>query len=178
MHESIDQGLTLPTLSGYATKVEELIDSIFPFKVSHDSYLQMKKKMRQPLAFMADKVGGIMYYHQTMNQPDVSEFARVSVKEVNRHVDNGDWELVPHSKVPEGVKPVPSVWAVHRKLDLVTDQVTKYKAHLNLHGGKQELGVNYFETYAPVATWMAIRFLLIVAILNCWFLRQVDFVMA
>ena len=49
---------------------------------------------------------------------------------------------------------------------MVTDQVTKYKSHLNLHGSKQELGVNYFETYTPVATWMAIYFLLIVAILN------------
>ena len=65
-----------------------------------------------------------------------------------------------------------------RKRDLVTNQVTKYKACLNLHGGKQELGVNYFETYAPVATWIAIRFLLIVAIFNSCLLRQVDFVMA
>ena len=65
-----------------------------------------------------------------------------------------------------------------RKQDLVTDQVTKYIAWLNLHSGKQKLGVNYFKTYAPVATCMAIPFLLIVAILNHWFLRQVDFVMA
>ena len=54
-----------------------------------------------------------------------------------------------------------------QKKDLVTDQVTKYNACLNFHGCKQELGVNCFETYAPVATWMAIRFLLIVAIFNC-----------
>ena len=65
-----------------------------------------------------------------------------------------------------------------RKRDLVTNQVTKYKACLNLHGGKQELGVNYFKTYVPVAIQMAIRFLLIVAIFIHWFLRQVVFVMA
>ena len=28
---------------------------------------------------------------------------------------------------------------------------------LNVHGGKQTYGVNYFETYAPVVTWFAIR---------------------
>ena len=55
--------------------------------------------------------------------------------------------------------------------------MTKYKAWLNLHGSKQDLGVNHFETYVPVTTWMAICFLLIVAILNHWPLRQVDFVM-
>ena len=44
----------------------------------------------------------------------------------------------------------------------------KYKACLNLHGSKQELGVNNFEMFAPVVTWMAIHFLLVPAILNRW----------
>ena len=51
-----------------------------------------------------------------------------------------------------------------REKDLVTNQMMKYKDWLNLHGSKQELGVNYFESYVPVATWMATSFLLIVAI--------------
>ena len=106
--------------------------------------------MRQPLTFMADEVGDVTYYHQAMNQPDAWKFAHALVKEVNGHVDNKDWELIPCSKVPQGVEPVPSVWAMHRKRDLVTDKVTKYKAHLNLHSGKQELGIFFFETYAPV----------------------------
>ena len=62
------------------------------------------------------------------------------------------------------MEPIQSVKVVSRERDLVTKQVTKYEAWLNLHGGKQELGVNYFETYAQVATWMAICFSLIVAI--------------
>ena len=40
MHESTDQGLTLPTLLRCAAKAEELlINSIFPYKVSHHPYL-------------------------------------------------------------------------------------------------------------------------------------------
>ena len=70
-----------------------------------------------------------------------------------------------------------SIYVGCRKRDLVTYRVTKYTVHLNLHGSNQALGVNYFETYAPVTAWMAICFLLIVAILNHLFLR-VDFVMA
>ena len=58
------------------------------------------------------------------------------------------------------------------------DEVVKYKAHLNLYGSKQELGANYFETYTTVVTWMAIRFLVVLAILNHWSMRQIDFVMA
>ena len=53
-----------------------------------------------------------------------------------------------------------------------------YKACLNLHSDKQELVANYFETFAPVVTWMAIRFLLVIVILNHWSMRHIDFVIA
>ena len=60
-----------------------------------------------------------------MNQPDAWEFSQALVKEVKGYVDKIDWELIPFSKVPE--------WNhdMHRKRDLVTNQVTKYKAQLN-----------------------------------------------
>ncbi len=38
--------------------------------------------------------------------------------------------------------------------------------------------MNYFETYAPVVTWFAIRLMIIFGIIFCWALRQVDLVMA
>jgi hypothetical protein len=49
---------------------------------------------------------------------------------------------------------------------------------LNLHGGKRIYGMNYFETYAPVVTWLVIRLMIIFGIIFCWALHQVDFVMA
>ncbi len=39
-------------------------------------------------------------------------------------------------------------------------------------------GMNYFESYAPVVTWFAIRLMIVFGIIFCWALRQVDFVMA
>ena len=38
--------------------------------------------------------------------------------------------------------------------------------------------MNYFETYAPVVTWFAIRLMIIFGIIFGWALCQVDFVMA
>jgi hypothetical protein len=38
--------------------------------------------------------------------------------------------------------------------------------------------MNYFETYAPVVTWFAIKLMIIFGIIFCWALCQVDFVMA
>ena len=49
---------------------------------------------------------------------------------------------------------------------------------MNLHGGKQVYGVNYFETYAPVVTWFVIRLMIIIAMITHRALRQIDFVMA
>ncbi len=60
--------------------------------------------------------------------------------------------LIPHTEVPEGTEVVPSVWAMRHKQDLTTGKVTKHKARLNLHGGKQEFGTNYYKAYMPVVT--------------------------
>jgi hypothetical protein len=64
------------------------------------------------------------------------------------------------------------------KQDLMMRRVTKHKARLNLHSGKQKFDTNYYETYTPVVTWFAIRLLIIFGILFHWALCQVDFVMA
>ncbi len=100
------------------------------------------------------------------------------IKEVNGHIDNDHWKLIPCTQVPEGMEVVPSVWAMQRKQDLTAGKVTKHKARLNLCGGKQEFGTNYYKTYAPVVTWFAIQLLIVFGILFDWALCQVDFVMA
>jgi hypothetical protein len=56
--------------------------------------------------------------------------------------------------------------------------VKGHKAGLNLHGGKQVHGMNYFKTYAPVVTWFAIQLIIILGIIFLWALCQVGFVMA
>jgi hypothetical protein len=144
----------------------------------HDSHLDLQDCMRHPIMFLAEMMGEIMYLHQALRQPDAREFVEAVIKEVNGHIDNNHWKLIPHTEVPEGTEVVPSVWAMQRKQDLTTGRVTKHKARLNLHGGKQELGTNYYETYAPVVIWFAIRLLIIFGILFNWALCQVDFIMA
>ena len=52
------------------------------------------------------------------------------------------------------------------------------EAHLNIHGGKQEHGVNFWETYAPVVSWQTLRLFFIHLILKGWHSKQMDFVLA
>lgn len=144
----------------------------------HDWHLDLQDRMRQPIAFHAEMMGDIMYFNQAMRQHDSVEFVKAVVKEVDGHVKAKRWRVIKRSEIPEGNEPIPSVWSMRRKRNLTTNEVTKHKARLNLHGGKQQFGVNYFETYAPVVTWFAIRIMIVFAVLFDWALRQIDFVQA
>ena len=144
----------------------------------HDEHLALQDRMRHPIAFHAEMMGDIMYLQQALRQPDASQFVDAVIQEVNGHVDNKHWTLIKRSEVPKDADVVPSVWSMRRKRDITTNEIKKYKARLNLHGGKQVFGMNYYETYAPVVTWFAIRLLIVIGIIFGWALRQVDFVMA
>jgi Reverse transcriptase (RNA-dependent DNA polymerase) len=45
-------------------------------------------------------------------------------------------------------------------------------------GSKQIKGVNFWETYAPVAPWISIRMILCLAALSKWPVKTFDFVQA
>ena len=131
-----------------------------------------------PVAMAATSNPDTMYFDQGMRQPDSEQFVHAVIKEVNDHISRKHWELVPRSAVPKDVAILPSVWSLKRKRDIKSRQVYKWKARLNVHGGRQVHGINYWETFSPVVTWITIRILLILTILNKWYSRQVDFVLA
>jgi hypothetical protein len=134
--------------------------------------------MQNLIAFHAEMKGDIMYYDQALQEPNAKQFANAIGNEVNGYVTNKHWALVKQKDVPKEAQVVPSVWAMRHKHYLTTNKVIKHKARLNLHGGKQVYGMNYFKTYAPVVTWFAIRLMIVFGIIFCWALWQVDFVMA
>ena len=111
--------------------------------------------MHHPIAFHAEMMGDIMYYHQAIKQYDTQDFVKATVKEINSHVKARCWKLIKHTEVPASTDVVSSIWAIQLKQNLTTNEVTKHKAKLNIYGGKQQFGMNYFDTYAPVVTWFA-----------------------
>jgi hypothetical protein len=144
----------------------------------HDSHLELQDRMRNPIAFHAEMMSDIMYFHQAIQQPDAGDFVKAVVKEVEAHVHDKHWVLVKKEEVPPDTDVLPAIWAMRCKRNLTTNEIKGHKARLNIHGGKQVYGVNYFETYAPVVTWFAIRFMIIIAIFLTWAMRQIDFVQA
>ena len=61
---------------------------------------------------------------------------------------------------------------------MMTREVYKHKARLNVHGGQHEFGFNYFQTYSPVVNWFSIRAIILLSIMNKWNTMQIDFVLA
>jgi hypothetical protein len=139
---------------------------------------EIQQAMQDPIAFATHSDPDTMYMHQAMKQPDKKEFLQAMDKEINDHVAKGHWKLIPKAKVPKGINVLDSVWAMRRKRKIMTGEIYKWKARLNVHGGQQEKGVNYWETYAPVVAWPTIRFFFAISLMRGWHTRQVDFVQA
>jgi Reverse transcriptase (RNA-dependent DNA polymerase) len=119
-----------------------------------------------------------MYYHEAMKEPDYKEFVKAMKKEIIAHTDNQGWKVVAKYSIPLGQQILPAVWAMKRKRRIATQEAYKWKASLNIDGYKQTEGVNYWEIFSPVATWPTIRFVFIMALINQWETRKIDFVLA
>ena len=91
-----------------------------------------------------------MYFNEALIQPDAPQLVDTIIKEINNHVDQKHWELVPRDQVPRSQTILPSVWSMKQKRDILTKQVYKRKARLNIHGGRQQYGINYTEAFSPV----------------------------
>ena len=123
-------------------------------------------------------IGDVMYLHQAMQQPDKEEFVKAMVREIESHEKRKHWKIVPMKEVPKNVKVLDLIWAMRRRRKIGTGEISKYKARFNAHGGQQEMGINYWETYAPVVMWTTIRLIITLAKIQGWPARQLDFVLA
>ena len=138
----------------------------------------MQKALEDPIAFAATANPDILYWDQAMKAHDRDKFLEAVSVELDGHERMGNYEPIPIEKVPQGTKLIDMVWSMRRKRRINTQEVNKWKARLNVHGGQQEHGVHYWDTYDPVVTWQTVRFFFVLSLLLGWRSRQLDFVMA
>ena len=148
------------------------------YDTHHEDDYRIQDAMVDHIAFSASSNKDTMYYHQAIREPDARQFIIAMVDELNEHISRGHWSLIPMSQVPPHTRILDSVWSMKRKREIISRRVYKWKARLNVHGGQQEKGVNYNDTYSPVVSWFSIRLLLVMSLLNGWATRQIDFVLA
>jgi hypothetical protein len=130
------------------------------------------------LAMKASADPDTMYHHEAMRQPDREEFKKAMQKEIDDQMANGNFTIVRRTKVPKGATVLPAVWQMKRKRDILSRQVKKWKARLNVDGSRMKKGIHYDQTYAPVASWTSIRTLLALTAIHNWHTVQLDYVLA
>ena len=95
-----------------------------------------------------------LYHHKTMRETDKAEFLKAMEKEFIDQWENDNFKLKRRTDIPEGAR---VVWAMKRKRKVLTGEVYKHKARMNLDGSKQLEGIDYNQTYSPTASWPAVR---------------------
>ena len=81
-------------------------------------------------------------------------------KEINSFKDEKIFELMLLNKKPAHKSLIPFVWSFKRKRNPIGELI-KHKAHLCVDGGKQIKGMDYWNTYAPVAQQITTRIVLV-----------------
>ena len=90
--------------------------------------------------------------------------------EMDSIMSNHTWELV---DLPHGSKPIGCKWVFKRKYNS-DGTLNTYKARLVAKGFRQKEGIDYFDTYAPVARITTIRVLFALASLHNLYVHQMD----
>jgi hypothetical protein len=83
---------------------------------------------------------------------------------------NATWELV---ALPEDNKAIGFKW-VYKIKHNANGFVNRYKARLVAKGYAQTYGINYEETYSPIAKMTTVRTIIIMAATKGWSLHQMD----
>ncbi|KAA0047456.1 gag/pol protein [Cucumis melo var. makuwa] len=117
-----------------------------------------------------DGVEHPLSYKQVMNDVDKDQWVKAMDLEMESMYFNSVWELV---DLPEGVKPIGCKWIYKRKRDSA-GKVQTFKARLVAKGYTQREGVDYEETFFPVAMLKSIRILLSIATFYDYEIWQMD----
>lgn len=110
-------------------------------------------------------------YEEARKRPDWPKWKEAIRKELDGLDRMGTWRLV---KRPPDTNVVGTKWVLKIKKNSA-GEIEKYKARLVARGFTQIYGVDYYETYAPVARLTSFRLMLALAARNGWAVDNFDF---
>ena len=117
-----------------------------------------------------DGIEDPLTYKQAMNDVDCDQWIKAMDLEMESMYSNSVWTLVDQ---PNDVKPIGCKWIYKRKRDQA-GKVQTFKARLVAKGYTQKEGIDYEETFSPVAMIKSIRILLSIATFYDYEIWQMD----
>ena len=99
-------------------------------------------------------------YEEAMAGPDSDKWLEAMKSEIGSMYENEVWTL---KVLPEGRKAIQNKWIFKKKTN-ADGNITVYKARLVEQGFSQVQGVDYDETFSPVAMLKSVRIMLAIAI--------------
>lgn len=126
------------------------------FSLAHRAFLAVVEQEKEP-----------MTYSEAVKDHRWREAMQSEVRALE---NNQTWTMVP---LPYGKKALGCKWVykVKRKSD---GTIERFKARLVILENHQVEGIDYTETFAPVAKMVAVRVVLVVAAAKDWELHQMD----
>ena len=109
-------------------------------------------------------------YDGAVASDDAVKWHEAMNTELRSHEQNKTWTLKPRNNIS---RTIGSRWVFAKKRDH-NGAVVRYKARLVAKGSKQNYGVDFFETYSPVANIYSIRIILAVCAECDYQMEQLD----
>jgi len=114
-------------------------------------------------------------YQEAVNHPLYGKEWELAIREEYESLmKNGAWELV---EAPPGRNIVTCKWVFKAKRD-AEGRIVRFKARLVARGFTQAYGIDYLETYAPVAKLTTYRIIFALAALEQWEIHGMDVITA
>ncbi|KAD7477010.1 hypothetical protein E3N88_00146 [Mikania micrantha] len=157
------------------TTADEILESSTSFEIPADLF-PGSSSTSAATGPPANTCTDLIPYQELKDHPlsqvmgDISAVNKKPILELLLFKKQQVWELVP---LPQGKCAIGTKWVFRNKTD-ENGQIFKNKARLVVHGFSQEEGIDYDETFAPVARLEAIRLFLAYAALHKLKVFQMD----
>lgn len=140
---------------------------------SSDRQLRNRQQLKKPdrlIEIMLAEINEPKNYTEAITSVDHEHWRKAMEEEMASLKENATWSLEP---LPPDRKPITNRWVyrIKRKAD---GKIDRYKARLVARGFSQQEGVDYNETFSPVARYDTVRAILSVAASEHLHLAQFD----
>jgi hypothetical protein len=138
---------------------------IAPSTIAHLAYI-----VRSSANIVTDIDNDSPTYREAMTGTLSAQWKTATDSEIQSLVDAGTFSLC---ELPSGLKAIGCKWVLKIKRG-ADGEIIKFKARLVAQGFLQRYGVDYVETYAPVARIASIRIIIALAAQHDWELHHMD----